>query len=122
MGHWYFLEVGATNRGDGCEVTSFRGNGAGSAAGESSHDLSLILLGSGSCIDCMSWDTSGQVYWVWIEASSDLQWDTSDPVHAKEGALILLRSVLAEKVEAPAVARHVSHLKSTDPKTYFCVA
>lgn len=44
------------------------------------------------------------MYWVLIEASSDLQWDTSEPVQAKDGALMLLRSVLAENVEAPATA------------------
>ena len=63
----------------------------------------MILVGSGWCRDGMSWASSGQVHWVLMEASSERHWEASELVHASDGALMLLMSVLAEKVEAPAV-------------------
>jgi hypothetical protein len=51
----------------------------------------------------MSFCTSGQVYEVWIEASSDRDCEaTSELVQAIEDALALLRSVFAENADARA--------------------
>lgn len=83
------------------------GSGEVMAIGESSHVLSVETLPtSDSEMEVrMSPNVSGHVDCVRIDAASDFACDASEPVQARDGTLVVLSSVVADRTDTRATGR-----------------